>query len=196
MRGSPGIAPGVHDAGAAADTWIDWHAARRFMRNCLRENMGTSDPADLDDLVQEALIRLLRAVRKEPVREVEALMRTIARRTAIDLIRRRRRWKSVRQQLDQTEAGSPLVAPALLTDAADPLDRIRFVVLEFFGGSESSCSKLAQAYFEAKKWEAVATHLQESVVVVRKRWSRCLAQLRERAMQDPSFASLVGWDQG
>ena len=65
------------------------------MRRRLGYELTASTREHLDDLVQEALVRLLRAVRREPIENLEALMTEIARRTAIDCLRRRTRWRAV-----------------------------------------------------------------------------------------------------
>jgi RNA polymerase sigma factor (sigma-70 family) len=46
---------------------------------------------DVDDIVQESYLRLWRIRAAEPIRSAKALLFTVARRVALDLIRRRRR---------------------------------------------------------------------------------------------------------
>lgn len=177
----------------AEELHIDWRKAEQFLRARLRGQVDHLQPADVNDLVQEALVRLLRAVRREPARELEALMHVIARRTAVDLIRRRQRWRLVFQQSDETSREAAAPTRDVLADAADPVDRVRFVVLEFFRSHKASCCELALAYFQTKQWNTVAAELGKTPLAIRRRWSRCVDLLRKQAAEDPSFALLVGW---
>jgi DNA-directed RNA polymerase specialized sigma24 family protein len=53
--------------GAASETEIQWDEAVAFLRRRLGYELPASARPHLDDLVQESLVRLLRAVRREPV---------------------------------------------------------------------------------------------------------------------------------
>jgi RNA polymerase sigma factor (sigma-70 family) len=170
---------------------VDWDAARRFMRRIVRSRLDREDPAVHDDLVQEALVRLLRAIRGEKPRDLEALMAEIAHRVTVDHLRRRKRWKLLVEPaseglLEQAPAVSPVN-----TEPGDPVARIRFVVLNYFG--DSDCGDLAQAYFAQLDWMRVAERVGRSHAAVRKQWSRCLERLRQAVAREPSLAPLADW---
>lgn len=164
---------------------ISWGPAREFLHRCLARTLFRTDPADLEDLTQEALVRLLRACRAQEPKNPQALMRAIARRTAIDFIRRRERWKRLVCQFGDAEADSaPAVDPPPDT-AGDPLERVRFVVREFFAQRSRLCAELAEAFFAERSWQAVADERRCTSEAIRKQWSRCVKALREAARRGP-----------
>ena len=175
---------------AAHETEIAWDEAAVFLRRRLNVHLSPSGREAIDDLVQEALIRLLRVVRREPIENLEALMTEIARRAAIDWLRRRTRWNAI---VDPTGASFEEVADPRVPgdDLGDPLDRLSFVVVEFFAARESGCRDLATAYFAERDWKAVAEARGRSHDAVRKQWSRCLELLRAAARSDRE--SLMDW---
>jgi DNA-directed RNA polymerase specialized sigma24 family protein len=168
---------------ATSETEIRWDEAVVFLRRRLERDLRAGGRAQIDDLVQESLVRLLRAVRREPIENVEALMTEIARRVAIDCVRREVRWNALVEPagaaLDRIADPSP---DALL---GDPLERLQFVVLEFFTARETRCRELAVAYFAEQDWKRVAARAGRSHEAVRKQWSRCLDMLRASAREEP-----------
>ena len=168
--------------GAASEFEIHWEEAASFLGRRLRIELRGAAADVIDDLLQESLVRLLRAVRREPIENLEALMTAIARRTAVDWLRRRIRWKVlIDPALSAEEVHIPAPSPAEL---GDPLERLRFVVVEFFGSGESDCRELALAFFADQDWKKVAGNCGRSHEAVRKQWSRCLGLLREAARRD------------
>jgi RNA polymerase sigma factor (sigma-70 family) len=170
-------------APAANEAEIRWDEASAFARRRLEYELPSWARGQVDDLVQETMVRLLRAVRREPVENLEALMTEIARRTAIDCLRRRSRWSIVLCE----EAGDIEAVPdpaARGPRLGDPLERMRFVVLEFFAAREARCRDLAVAYFAEQDWKAVAAAEGRSHEAVRKQWSRCLGMLRQAARDE------------
>jgi len=163
---------------------VDWAAARAFLRRRIGAALQSGDGATLDDLAQDALVRLLRAVRREGARNLPGLMAMIARRTATDHIRAKIRWKLFQQALSRLAPSPSGALPS--PEIGDPLHNLRFLVLEFFRGG-TLCAELARAYFEEQKWEGVASHLGRSHEAVRQQWSRCLGRLRAAAQRDPDF---------
>lgn len=178
--------------GAAAATEIDirWDEAGEFLRRRLRFELPASSHGNLDDLVQESLVRLLRAVRRERIENLEALMTEIARRTAIDSLRRRSRWTALVRAEDGgfAEVADPR---ARADEIGDPVERLRFVVLEFFTVNESRCRELAVAFFAERDWKSVALAQGRSHAAVRKQWSLCLERLRAAARADRTL--LMEW---
>lgn len=175
--------PSTGGRSAAHETDIAWDEAAAFLRRRLQYQLSASGRDAIDDLVQEALVRLLRAVRREPVENLEALMTEIARRTAIDWLRRRTRWNLI---VDPANPSIDGVADpkGRAEELGDPVDRLSFVVVEFFGARESACRDLAIAYFERQDWKAVAEARGRSHDAIRKQWSRCLELLRAAARSD------------
>jgi RNA polymerase sigma factor (sigma-70 family) len=169
--------------GAASETEIRWSEAAAFLRRRLGYELPASARPHLDDLVQESLVRLLRAVRREPVGNLEALMTEIARRSAIDCLRRNTRWSAIlaADTPDLEQVADPAGASARLSD---PVERLQFVVLEFFTVREARCQELATAYFAEQDWKAVASRSGRSHDAIRKQWSRCLEMLRQAARDE------------
>ena len=174
--------PLTESRGAANELEIDWDEVTAFVRRRLRLELRGAAADVVDDLVQESMVRLLRVVRRERVENVEALMTEIARRTATDWLRRRIRWKVLIDPVLSPE-DLPVAAPPG-SDLGDPMERLRFVVVEFFGAGESSCRELAIAYFAEQDWKQVAANSGRSHMAVRKQWSRCLGLLREAAQRE------------
>lgn len=168
---------------AANENEIRWDEAVAFVRRRLGYELPASTRGQIDDLVQESMVRLLRAVRREPIENVEALMTEIARRTAIDSLRRRTRWSALvrPEEPDIDQIPDP---QARADEVGDPLERLHFVVLEFFTVREARCRELAAAYFADQDWKVVANARGRSHDAVRKQWSRCLELLRAEARRD------------
>jgi DNA-directed RNA polymerase specialized sigma24 family protein len=180
------------DPRAARTEWdVHWTQARQFLCHRLRRELGGRDGDDLEDLTQEALTRLLRALRHKEAQNLEALMNEIARRTAIDHVRRRRRWaKLVEPLTDSVDGPGTGISPAA-DELGEPVERLRFVVLEFFTNHASTCHGLALAYFACRDWRGVARDLGKNYDAVRRQWSRCVEVLRTEARQDPGL--LMEW---
>jgi len=166
---------------------IDWADAGRFLRACLGARDPSLQAADLDDLTQEALIRLVRAVRRGEVANLNALMYELARCTDIDFIRRWNRWRKVFGPMPEGEIA--VAAPPSPDGSAlgDPIERFRFIALEFFHATNAPCRELAEFYFRGLDWQSVAARLGRSHEAVRKQWSRCVQRLKAVA------PSNVGW---
>lgn len=169
------------------DLEIDWHEAQCFLRERIAAELHRDDRDVLEDLTQQSLVRLVRAVRRAPPENLRGLMHAIARRTCIDHARARERWR-----LLVTNAGDSDLDPEALSAAdtdplGDPADRLRFIVMEFFRTRRAACLELAGPYFEGLDWQAVAVRLGRSHAAVRQQWSRCVRHLRDAARQDPGW---------
>jgi len=154
----------------------DWSSAAAFLSRRLRRLLPAADPQDVADLAQEALIDLVRTHRHEPVRNLEALLNALARRKVIDHVRRRDRWRVLLEPLD--EERGPALAEAVHLEHGEPLERLRFTVLELFTRDDAGCRDLAERYFAGYAWAEVAAATGRAETTVRKQWSRCVAHLR------------------
>jgi RNA polymerase sigma factor (sigma-70 family) len=170
---------------------LPWEYARKFLRERIAAQLRPLDEPSLDDLTQEALVRLLRVVRREETSRLEGLMHEIARRTCIDLIRRRRRWAQVLRPMPEGELAEPNSIAGDGRALGDPIERIRFTVMEYFRVNDVPCREVAEAYFEGQDWLAVATRMGRSHAAIRKQWSRCVQRLREAARLNPGW--LADW---
>lgn len=173
---------------SSADLRIDWDEVRALLRRHLAQRVGSADRDSLDDLIQEASIRLLRAARRSKVENLDALASTIARRTWVDFVRRRVRWRRIFSENTEWQA----VAMPGGSEWGDLRDRLQFVVLALFDREGSdACSDLARAYFAELDWKTVAGSLNQSYSSVRKRWSRCVEEVRRHMGQDPDLGRLL-----
>lgn len=175
------------------ETVVDWQDARLRLRGFLGQALGGVSHADLDDLTQEAAVGFLRSLRREPAQSPLALMATIARRTAINFIRRRRRWALIVQPAMDLVHDCPDPRTHVADDLGDPETRVRFVVLGFFREQKLSCVELAEAFFEGLAWPEVARSMGIAHDSVRKRWERCVAALRAAVKTDQQMAMLSEW---
>lgn len=168
---------------------IDWDSALAFLRSAVRRYCHRYDDFLLDDLTQEALVRLHRAVCRELPDNLDAFMNTIARRTVLDHLRRRQVQDRVFAPLiHDNYPGKP--AELDTSPEIDPMSRIRFLVIQYFAHRHPGCANLAKDYFRKKKWPDIAKKLGVSPVAVRKRWSRCLEQLKTDAVHLPDIMRL------
>lgn len=167
---------------------LDWDALRNSLRRHFVRRAGTGDREYLDDLVQEASIRMLRAIRRGPVDQLEGLAATIAHRTWVDFIRRRARCRKLFSAGAKTEA---TVGPEAFA-WGDPAERLRFVVLELLDREGSTgCLELARAYFAEMDWKSVASLLDRTHDAVRKAWSRCIETVRRMVKEDRALSRLL-----
>lgn len=133
----------------------DWAQARAFLHGRLRRLLDRCDEAVVEDATQEAAVRLLRVMRREEVRNLEALMNDICRKTAIDIMRSNGRFRATFEPLDEQ------AEHVAIESTADPLERLEFAVLEFFRGRQAACYDLAVAYFNDRDWELSRRHGRE-----------------------------------
>ena len=114
-------------AASAQETHIRWGEASAFVRRRLQYELPSSSHGLIDDLVQECMVRMLRFVRRERVLNLEALLTEMARRTAIDALRRRTRWSALVTSDDEAVAALP-DPHARADEPGDPLERLQFVI--------------------------------------------------------------------
>ena len=173
----------------AAD--LDWDLCRDFFRIRLSRHLGGPERGPLDDLVQEACIRLLRAVRIQPADNLEGLMAVIAGRTWKDYLRRNSTQKKYFESLE-TEDRDVASFAAEAPDLGDLRDRLELVVQEIFEShGRVECQELALRYFDEHDWKQIGEDLGVGYAAIRKRWSRCLTLVREAFASDPRFVDLA-----
>jgi RNA polymerase sigma factor (sigma-70 family) len=173
---------------------IDWDQTRRQLRDRISRKLQGFSRTDLEDATQEALVRMLRACRSEEIRSPAALATSIADRTAVDWIRRRKVTRVREREMTDQDLNRP--GPRIEEDTVpgDPVERIRFLVLEFFHQHNQGCWELARVYFGGNQdWKMVSQAQGIGHDTVRARWSRCVAQLRKHASQHPEFVLLYDW---
>ena len=163
----------------------DWSRLSKLADRNIRHVLPGSSDELVEDLRQEALVRVMRALRHGEVRNLEALTTEIARRTSIDHLRSRRRWEALIEPWSDTSGDLADVSAADPSELGDPLERVRFGVLAFFDHGRSECLELARAYFRELDWLTVAAATGRSQEAVRKQWSRCVAALRAAVRTDP-----------
>jgi DNA-directed RNA polymerase specialized sigma24 family protein len=184
------------DSEIRGESAVDWHAARQHLHRCLTRQLDRLDESQIEDLVQEAAVRLLRVVRREGARNLEALMNLIARRTAIDFIRCRRRWAIIWEPMTEVTTNRPDSSAKMPDILGDPQERVEFLVIEFFRARKGSCVELAMAFFRKRDWRSVSKEIGASHDAIRARWSRCVALLRREAARDPGLLFLADWARG
>jgi DNA-directed RNA polymerase specialized sigma24 family protein len=168
------------------ETEIRWTEVQGFLKSWFARRCGSAHASHVDDLTQEACIRLLRMVRREAPRDLEAAMGAIAHRTWIDHLRRHLRWKAVLAPWDETveqHAAAPDAADPddAATPAGDPVTRLRFMVLEFFRAQRAECYELGTRRFGGQDWRAISAAVGRGYAAVRQAWSRCMKRFRETA---------------
>jgi RNA polymerase sigma factor (sigma-70 family) len=159
---------------------LRWDRAQRFFRKWFLRSAGATHADRVDDLVQEALIRLIRYLRRARAQNTEALMGTIAYRTWNEFLRRVVRERRLFESIDPNDEVIPDRAPGP-GSPGNPISRFRFSVLEVFEAQQSPCHELGRLYFESLSWNRVAEILGKSPEAVRRQWSRCIEMLREMA---------------
>ena len=169
---------------------VDWNSARAYLVSAVRQRWYHED-APIDEMVQDGLVRALRASRRAPIRNVEAFLTEIAKRVVFDELRRRTR--SAALFAPEAEGGYARAAPVerASVEFGDPVARVRFVILNFFG--QTACGELARFFFREMNWKQVAGQQGRSHAAVRKQWERCVSLLREAVRTDPTLAALSDW---
>jgi DNA-directed RNA polymerase specialized sigma24 family protein len=163
------------------------------MRRQLSRKLSSLERAQLDDLTQEASIRLLRCMRREEVRNLDALVQTIIGRTVMDFLRCRRRSAAMFVPLTDATLNRPELEVEVEKVPKDFQERLEFTVLEFFRARRSGCFDLAREFFRHRNWRSVARDLGSSHDAIRARWSRCLSALRRAVARDPALNPLWEW---
>jgi len=165
-----------------ARTAPDWKALRHYALQRVRLKLRFAPATTVEDLAQEVMVTLFRLSLREPLVNPEALTTTLVHRVCVDHVRRMRGPSGRLDPLPATDTPLELPAPDPGHEVgADMLELFRFIVLEHFKQSDSPCHELATDFFAEQSWSMVARRLQVRHNTVIKRWSRCMAQIRELA---------------
>lgn len=157
---------------------IDWDAARSRTAARIRAELPGWGRERIEDLTHEALIQLLRVARREGIRNLDGLIGQLAKTTVIDAIRREQRRRARFSEVGEASPEAPAPPSGPDNEFADPLERLRFVVLEHFRRHDAPCLGLASAFFAGQDWKAFAEGLGKSHDAIRQQWSRCVKALR------------------
>lgn len=132
---------------------------------------------DAEDLAQEALVRLLRADRREEARNPEALITTITTRLALDHLRSARvaRESYVGPWLPEPVVHDPLSDPDRAVELADSLSFAVLVLLESLSPSERAAFLLHDVFGYA--YDELAATLERSPEACRQLVSRARRHL-------------------
>jgi RNA polymerase sigma factor (sigma-70 family) len=160
-----------------------------FFKRRLRHYLHSATPEDLEDLAQDCWIELDRArSHREPDR-IGALMEVIAKRRAIDRLRR----KKLPVVSPGEDGVDPIdVVPAPPPSSRDELERVRFVVRQFFVQTAAHlCVSVFDLWFSMPNPDCkkIAAALGKSHDAVRQGKARCIERLREAEAASPGFLS-------
>ena len=152
----------------------EWGKRLVFVQRALSGARYDLNPAEREDLAQEALADLFERTRAEAPRNPEGLLRTIAHRKAMDLFRARTRWARLVDGHDPARHDAPDPAPG-------PEDLLRLRVLEslpaiaetWFRTHHPDCLPHLHAYFQDGSWRDFAEAQDARVNTVIKQWERC-----------------------
>lgn len=167
-----------------------WEQLRRDAERLILRQLHGEPPDVIQDLVQEVLVKLLRQTRLESVREPAGLLWSIVRCTAIDHIRRKRRWSLI-VTAQPEEGWDPADSAGTPPDSVeDPVDRVVSAAVAFFHENDAGCLELAGHFLRDREWSEVAGLLGRQPAAIRKQWSRCLDRLRRAVHTLPEFSPL------
>lgn len=170
---------------------IDWNEVRSSLRLQLASRLDPGEISELDDLVQEGCVRVMRAHRRESIQDLQGMVVVIALRTFRDWLRRRYRHERLWSPLDS--APDVAVPAAREPRYGDLVERIEFMVMEIFRGeNRQECLELARAWFDGRNWKDLAQRHGVNHATMRKRWSRCLELPRRHLAADAQYADLFG----
>lgn len=163
---------------------VDWIRASALFASYLRHRAPALSSDAHKDLVQEALVRLYRTSRREPIRNLEAIANTIASSVVEDHRRATAREKAFLKRLAQLRPGGPLAQTDEPGDLGDPMDRLYFLVIAYFNAVHAPCADLAEQFFSRNSWKDLAAARGRSDTGIRKLWSRCTDRLRQAFLGD------------
>lgn len=166
---------------------IDWTYCRTFVNEYVARLIGrVADASDVEDVTSEALVSVLRVVRRSGVQNLDALLTHAANLRSRDWWRRHYAGK----KLSDIDDVPPTMLGTEPFDGCRQLDLVRFAILEFFERHGTSCIDLARAFFDEQDWAVVAQKTRRSHAAVRKQWSRCIEVLRQAIVAEPD--SIIG----
>jgi RNA polymerase sigma factor (sigma-70 family) len=187
--------PGAFDGDSASRySAAEWARLRARLLRELRRQIR-ADAETLEDLAQEACVRLIRAIRHDPASDPAAYVKVVAQRTGSDYLRGIYRQRRLMESVETGEL-ELAIAQAHATDKGELIERLEFVVLELLEREQATeCHQLARAWFDGRNWRDLAEQRKIAHSALRKRWSRCLERVRELLDQDTEWGPLVRWSE-
>jgi RNA polymerase sigma factor (sigma-70 family) len=170
----------------------EWKRLRTRLLQELRRRIR-ADAETLEDLAQEACVRLIRALRRDPQLQPDAYVRVVAQRTGADYLRSLYRHQRLIEAVGRGELDAAL-PHAVEPSKGELLERLELVVVELLDKAQASeCKELALAWFNGVSWSEWAHARQLEHAAVRKRWSRCLDRVRQSIEADPHWGAVLRW---
>jgi hypothetical protein len=163
----------VADAPAAWENEVDWAHCMRFLRAFFQRKRGIRRE-EIDELRSESLAGLVRAIRRERPRNVEALMNRIAECDWLDHLERR--YAIPRHvPIESVVRGIAELPPSDFRDGLDLEGFKVFMQRQWFERmGRVKCSAIATAIYDAHQTlKGFALGAGLSYEKVRQDWSRC-----------------------
>ena len=161
----------------------EWPGRLAFVRRVLSHSRYELTREDREELAQEALVDYLERSRSERPRNPEGLLRTIAHRKAVDLLRGRARWNRI---LVDSEGSESIPDPERGIDREvrrHLAESLPAIVAAYLEANHPDCLEHARTYFEDGSWRDLAAEKDARVNTVIQQWTRCrnevVAHLRE-----------------
>jgi DNA-directed RNA polymerase specialized sigma24 family protein len=166
---------------------IDYREARERMSRVIADTARGILREQLEDVTHEALVGLVRAIRRQKPESLEALQVVIAKRAAIDWIREQKRERLL-------VPSDGLVDRIAGRDLAQETQHMFWVVREYFLQSADDCVPLFDARFEGHEFDELARAASRTSAAMRKQWSRCCEKAREALLAEGgALADWVRW---
>lgn len=186
------------DTAHNASAWtcaIDWNHAREHLLRCVKARAMSLDPATVEDLAHEALIRAHRTLgRGEVLRSWEAFLADVAKKTVIDHVRSRQRWSLVLQEEGEHPIGDrPGEDLSRVAYAGDPIERLRFLLSELFRLHAPDLLDVLEDRLNGRDWNDIADARGITPAALRQRWKRALDALRSLDRSAEGIGALIDW---
>jgi RNA polymerase sigma factor (sigma-70 family) len=164
---------------------IDWKEVRALMRRIIGANVqGMGTPEDVEDLVQEACVKLHFALARGGIRDFVAIQVTIAKRTAIDFLRRR--GYRVREAAGASEEEGVDIIDRIPVRDADPVDEaeLEWFLSQVLRRVGDKCRVFFEHWMHGMTHEEIAIRLKITANNSRQWLHRCRARVRELLLAD------------
>lgn len=188
-------------------TAIDWDRIRSFVLKRVRAKTSPQLFArarrgtEIDDLVQETIVRLFFALERTVPRNLDAFATDITDKVVIDFVRKGYVDGTRHEPRSTEDEGEPDIPDAsagadVWTDRTESLE---FLVQEFFeqrGARE--CLQLMYHRFDSVKpdWDEIGTKVGKSADAAKQAWSRCLKGVKAAVRESGSALWRWAADEG
>lgn len=156
---------------------VDWQGARALMKRVIAANVRRAGPDEIEDLVQDASVGLMRAVLRGSVENLEAMTVVIAKRAAINWMRRLQWTRPLGE--DERDLSAPEPEREWLS-----ADEAQFYVRQILHLLGDTCRELFELWLETLNLHEVAKRLGLRHAAVRQRRVRCNEQVRRVCLAD------------